>query len=216
MNQIMQIFGFLKANYKTSIYMDPSDPVYDISDFKDNSEEFLEHYRDAEELKPPDMPKPRGRPVKIMAFCDASHAQNLATRRSHIGYVIFVQRAPIIWYSKRTQTVESSTFGSEFIALRTCTEHLRALRYKLRMFGVEIDGQSKIYGDQTGVVKNCSLFESTLTKKHNAIAYHAVRWAVAAKEVLVGWINSERNIADGMTKALTHGLRRSLFGSWMY
>ena len=77
-------------------------------------------------------------------------------------------------------------------------------------------GPSKVYGDQSGVVKNCSLFESTLTKKHNAIAYHAVRWAVAAKEVLVGWINSERNIADGMTKALTHGLRRQLFGSWMY
>ena len=184
-------------------------------DFVDDSDQVLEHCRGAEELKPPNAPPTRGRSVKITAFCDASHAQNLATRRSHIGCIMFVQRAPIIWHSKRTQTVESSTFGSEFIALRTCVEHLRALRCKLRMFGVDIDGQSRIHGDQSGMVKNCSLFESTLTKKHNAIAHHAVRWAVAAKEVLVAWVDTTKNIADGLTKALGGTKRKEIFGGFM-
>ena len=84
------------------------------------------------------------------------------------------------------------------------------------MFGVDIDGQSRVHGDQSGVVKNCSLFESTLSKKHNAVACHAVRWAVAAKEVLIGWIDSARNTADGLTKQLTRNKRNALFGNFMH
>jgi len=36
--------------------------------------------------------------------------------------------------------VETSTFGAEFTACRQAVELLRGLRYKLRMFGVPIDG----------------------------------------------------------------------------
>ena len=59
-----------------------------------------------------------------------------------LGVLIFVNRAPIIWYSKRQNTVESSTFGSEFTAMRTAVDLIEALRYKLRMFGVPIEGST--------------------------------------------------------------------------
>ena len=55
-----------------------------------------------------------------------------------------------------------------------------ALRYKLRMFGIPIDGAADVFCDNQGVVKNTSLPESVLSKKHNAINYHAVQEAVAA------------------------------------
>ena len=56
------------------------------------------------------------------------------TRRSHTGILIYLQSAPIIWFSKKQNTIESSTFGSEFVALRTTLEMIEALRYKLRIF----------------------------------------------------------------------------------
>ena len=56
----------------------------------------------------------------MTAFVDASHAANRVTRRSHTGYIIFINRAPILWFSKRQSTVETSTFTSEFIAMKTC------------------------------------------------------------------------------------------------
>ena len=40
----------------------------------------------------------------------------------HTGIIIYVQNALIIWYSKRQNTVEASTFGSELVALRVCKE----------------------------------------------------------------------------------------------
>jgi hypothetical protein len=53
----------------------------------------------------------------------------------------------VIWYSKRQNTVESSSFGSEFIALRIAKELIVALRYKLRMFGVPVHGPANVFCD---------------------------------------------------------------------
>ena len=48
------------------------------------------------------------------------------------------------------------------------------------------------------------------------MAYHAVRWAVAAGVIKVGWIETGSNIADPFTKRLTVMQREKLFGDWTY
>jgi len=53
------------------------------------------------------------------------------------------------------------------------------------------------------VVKNTTLPSSTLKKKHNAIAYHKVREAVAAGIVKVAHVRSKDNRADILTKSLS-------------
>ena len=111
---------------------------------------------------------------------DADHAGNQITRRSHTGVLLFVCRAPIIWCSKRQNTVETSTFGSEFIAAKTVTEMIQALRYKLRMMGIPIDGPTNMFCDNKAVVRNSTMPESTLKKKHVAICYHCVQEACAS------------------------------------
>ncbi len=45
---------------------------------------------------------------------------------------------PIVWYSKRQHTVETSTFSAEFIALKVCLEAIEHLRFKLQCFGVPL------------------------------------------------------------------------------
>ena len=123
------------------------------------------------------MPKSRGRGVITTAFVDASHASNKKTRRSHTGYIIFINRAPVLWYSKRQQTVEASAFSSESIVMKACIEACQHLRFKLRMFGVPMDDEhaTNIFCDNESVVKNLTKLESVLNKKHNSIAYHYAR-----------------------------------------
>jgi hypothetical protein len=162
------------------------------------------------------MPEPRGHPVIISAFVDANHAGNVVTRRSHTGILIFVQNAPIIWFSKKQNTVEAATFGSEFVALRICKEMIVALRYKLRMFGIPIEGPANVFCDNRGVVKNVSIPESTLMKKHNAINYHAVREAVAAGILRVGKEDGETNLADLLTKVLNGEKRWNICWNLMW
>ena len=108
-------------------------------------------------------------------------------------------------------TVESAAFGAEFVAMRMCIEHNRVLRFKLRMFGVPIEGPTVILADNESVFKNCSRFESTLNKKHNAVAYHVTRWVVAAKEALIGWIPAgPLNLSDALMQRLTAPHRNQL------
>ena len=101
LKQVINIFSFVKHNPKLSIHMDPQLPEVDSMVFDIEREGLYEQYRDAEELLPADMPKPRGRLVVTTAYVDALHAPNKVTRRSHTGFLIFINKASIYWFSKR-------------------------------------------------------------------------------------------------------------------
>ena len=79
-------------------------------------------YPDNEELLPPNRPKSRGCSMTIRIYADADHAGNLETWRSHTGILIYLNNSLIIWFSKRQNAVESSSFGSRFVSLRIATE----------------------------------------------------------------------------------------------
>jgi hypothetical protein len=64
-------------------------------------------------------------------FVDHDHAGEKFTRRSRTGFVIYMSMAPIVWFSKRQPTVESSVFRAEFVAMKNGIETCCGLRYKL-------------------------------------------------------------------------------------
>lgn len=90
---------------------------------------------------------------------------------------IFVNRARVLWFSKRHNTVESSSFGTEFVAMRIAVEMIEGLRYKLQMMGIPIDGPTNTFCDNAAIVINSTAPKSTVKKK-NAIAYHRVSEAL--------------------------------------
>jgi hypothetical protein len=158
-----------------------------------------------------------GYPVNIHVFVDANHAGNVVTRRSLTGILVFVQNSPILWVSRRQNTVETSTFVSEFVALRHVQDVIIALRYKLSMFvGVPLERPVQVYCNNQGVVKNTSIPESVLSKKHDAINYHVVREAAAVGVLQVHKEDTATNLADLFTKVLPSDRRRELLGSILY
>jgi hypothetical protein len=78
------------------------------------------------EAIPPYAPETHGKPKMISCFVDSDHAGNLITRCSHLGKLIFCNRAPILWYSNCHNTVETFTFGIEFFATRSAVELIEA------------------------------------------------------------------------------------------
>ena len=148
--------------------------IRDSSDIPFTKCNWEEQYPNAEETIPYDMPEPLGKPVKITVFCDASHADCLVTRRSMTGILIFVNGTPIRWYSTRQNTVESSTYGSEFVAMRIATEMLLALRTTLWMLRVPLDSPADVFCDNNSVVQSSTIPASVLKKKHNAVSFHKV------------------------------------------
>jgi hypothetical protein len=167
---VYSIFAYLTLVPSGKIIFDPSTPMIDETCFA-HDVDWKPFYGDVVEEMPLDMPVPLGVPINIACFVDANHAGNVITRRSQTGILIFLQNAPIIWHSKKQNTVEASTFGSELVAMRVARDLISALRIKLRYFGIPLIGPASLLCDNQGVVKNTSIPESTLTKKHNAINY---------------------------------------------
>jgi hypothetical protein len=208
MEALYSIFAYLRKHENSTLVFD--DARADIDERRFTEVNWKDFYGDVDEAIPPNAPVPRGRGVKMSCFVDADHAGNLATRRSQTGVLIYLNKAPIVWYSKRQNTVESSTFGSEFVALRTATELIEGLRYKLRMFGIPIDGPTDVFSDNQSVVTSSSVPTSMLSKKHNAICYHRVREACAAGTIRVAKEDTKYNLADLFTKTLPTPRRQEL------
>lgn len=221
---VYQIFRYLRKNMSQNPGRVVFDPYLDHNDESlfemgvQTKEEWLDFYPDATELLPSKMLEPLGKCVKVRAWVDANHAGNLANRRPHSGILIYVNNVPIVWFSKRQNTVESSSFGSEFVTLRIATEMIEAFRYKLRCFGVPIDGPAEVFCDNKSIVTNASVPVSVLNKGHNAICYHIVREAQASQIIRMVWIDGDMNIADLLTKTTlatnkTHNFIMNIFGN---
>jgi hypothetical protein len=203
---VFRIYSYLKTKPNARLIFDPAYADIDYSSFPQQN--WAEFYGDVTEAIPPDAPAPLGKPVELRCYVDADHAGEKLTRRSRSGIIIFINSAPIVWYTKKQNTVETSTFGSEFVALKIATEMLRGLRYKLRMMGILVSGPTYIYCDNNSVVTNSSSPASTLKKKSNSIAYHCVCESVAADEQRVAYESTHTNLADLLTKPLPGGFHR--------
>ena len=213
---VLRVFSYLKKHLNSRLVLDDK-PITVSPHIFQAKVDWNDFYPEAaEEKSPPHMPRPRGPAVTHTVYVDADHAGNILTRRSHTGIIHFINNAPILWYSKRQTTVESSTFGSEFNALRIAVDQTVSMRYKLRMMGIRIDGPTYILCDNQAVVINSSKPESTLKKKHNQICFHRVREAVAAGICMVGHVDGNDNLADILTKALTWIKRKRILSELLW
>ena len=209
-DEVLHIFGYLKTFYNAEMVFDPSIPSINQEEFplKDWTTSAVDGT--SREILPPNMPQPRGIGLTMRAFVDADHATDTTTRKSRTGFLIYLNSAPIYWTSKKQTGVETSSFGSEFVAMKQCSEYVRGLRYKLQMMGIPVEGPTYIYGDNKSVLYNTSIPESTLKKKSQSICYHFVREGVARDEWRTGYINTKDNPADLLTKPLSRQKRERL------
>ena len=210
LEQILHIFGYLKQNDNAEMVLDPTDPDIDEEAFEREDWTHSVYTRREEEL-PSNAPEPRGFGFKIRAYVDSDHAGNVITRRSRTGFIVYLNNAPIYWSSKKQPSIQTSSFGSEFIAMKDCCEYIRGLRYKLRMMGIPCDFPTYILGDNKSVLVNSSIPTSVLQKKSCSIAYHFVREGVAADEWRVAYVPTDQNVADLLTKPLPNGEKTARF-----
>ena len=156
LQQVYHCFAYLKTKPKRTLAFDSQHPMIDDSSFEKC--DLHDFYRGAQKPIPGDAPEP-----STHCFVDADHAGNRVTRRSQSGILLFVNRAPILWFSKRQNTVETST----------------------------------------------------LKKKHNAIAYHSTREAVAAGTIQVTKEDGKTNLAGVLTKPLPQATKELLCDTFM-
>ena len=154
----------------------------DYSELPDTTYDWMHTvYGNVRENIPIDTPKPAGNNIILTTYVDANLYHDYITGRAVTGIIHLVNQTPIAWYSKRQATIETATYGSEFVAARIATDQIIDLRTTLRYLGVPVDQSTYMFGNNESVVKSSIIPHSSLTKRHNALSYHRVREAIAGK-----------------------------------
>jgi hypothetical protein len=157
-------------------------------------------YGNVREEIPKDAPEPKGKRVVLTSYVDANLYHDLTTGRAVTGVLHFINQTPVDWFTKKQPTVETATYGSEFVAAKLATQQILGLRTSLRYLGVPIHGHTRLFGDNGSVVTSGSIPESPLRKRHQALAYHFTREAVASGAIDFRFIPGAINPADLLSK----------------
>mgnify|MGYP003328018077 CR=1 FL=1 len=100
----------------------------------------------------------------------------------------------------KKKSVQTLTFGSEFLALKAGVENIIKLRYHLGSMGVHVTQETQIYVDNNSVNINATNPTSMFNKKHIALCYHFVREHNANDVIGINKIDSKDNCFDPFTK----------------
>jgi hypothetical protein len=153
-------------------------------------------YGKVEELIPRDVPKALGKTVTIVTYTDTNLYHDMFTGRSVSGIPHLCNQTLVDWYSRRQATVETATFGSKFTAARIAVYHIIDFRTTLKYLGVPVREKSYMFGANQAVITNSPISHSSLSKRHNELAYHRVRDMIAANILGYYWIDGKKNPSD--------------------
>jgi hypothetical protein len=199
LQRVQRICGYLSKMKHGYLRVRTDEPDYSDLPKKHYSWE-RSVYGNVTELIPHDIPKPLGKRVVSTSYVDANLNHDLLTGRSVTGVLHFVNQTPVHWFTKKQPTVETATYGSEFIAAKLAVEQIMAMRLTLRYLGVEVHGATKLFGDNGSVVTSSSVPESPLRKRHQALAYHYTREAIASGAVDFHHLPGTLNPSDILSK----------------
>jgi hypothetical protein len=199
LTRVQRVYGWLKGHSSGAIRIRTDKPDY--SNLPERHFDWANScYRGAHEDIPSNAPEPKGKSVVTTSFYDANLYHDLISGRSVTGIIHLLNQTPIDWFSKLQTTVATATFGSEYVASRTCVEQIIDLRLTLRYLGVPIDGPSYMFGDNESVVNTGWNPDAKLTKRHYLLSYHKTREAVAAGFLNLYKIDGSTNPADIVSK----------------
>ena len=171
---------------------DPSVPDFDADKFQ-RQDWSQTMYGDSPLDQPPNIPKPRGQGLIVSAYVDSDHTGDNVTGRSRIGLFLYCNNALIYCMSNKQGSIDTSSIGSEFVAMKACNEYIRGLNFKLYMMGIQCDCPAFIYGDNQYVLASTTMPHLMLNKKYKSIAYHFVREGTACNKWRATYINTNDN-----------------------
>jgi hypothetical protein len=202
LDRLKRMYGYLRKNPDGAIRFRTGIPDHESHNIPKTYDWIDSVYGSHNEELPPDMPVPKGKPMRTTCYEDANLLHCLATGRSMSGIIHLLNQTPIQWFCKKQNVVETATYGFEFMVARQATEQIMDLRYTLRMMGIPLDGPAWMFGDNQSVITSSTIPHSNLNKRHNALSYHRVREAIAAKVLYFVHIDGKNNPSDILTKFL--------------
>lgn len=203
LRRLRKILGYLKQHPDLGIPITGGVPAPDVL-MQPAIGDDLHLYEKGEVDARADYPTPApGTEMPMTVWVDADYAHDKVTCRSITGHLVYLGPTLIDWSAKRLPTVAGSSFASEFGGMKRATETIRALRYTLRSLGIQVTEPARLLGDNLSAIQSATLEKTTLKARHELVAFHTVREAVATGVLTCNHVASEENRADLLTKGFS-------------
>ncbi|GJR15339.1 putative ribonuclease H-like domain-containing protein [Tanacetum coccineum] len=151
-------------------------------------------------------------PLELIAYTDSNYAGATLDRKSTTGGCQFLGNRLIFWQCKKQTVVATSTTEAEYVAAASCCGQVLWIQNQLLDYGynfmdtvIYIDNTSTIY-----IIENPVQHSKT---KHIEIRHHFIRDCNAKKLIQMAKIDTQRNVADLLTKGFDAGRFQYLVSS---
>jgi hypothetical protein len=141
-------------------------------------------------------------PITPMGFSDSDWAGNTDDRTSTTGSIVFLAGGPVSWKSKQQRIQALSSAEAEYIAIGETAKDVMYVRNTMIKMGIIIDGPTEIKTDSTAAMGIATRPGLRDTSKHIQLRHHWVRKLINEKQVKLTKVDTKRNAADMLTKAL--------------
>ena len=146
----------------------------------------------------------RGKLTDLVGYSDSDWGGDPTTHRSTAGFVFNIGSGAISWSSKRQPTVALSTCEAEYQAQTQAAKEAVWLRSLLQDLNPteQTPYATIIYCDNQSAIALAKDPKFHPRTKHIAIQHHWVREKIAEQVVDLEYIQTSKQVADGLTKAL--------------
>jgi hypothetical protein len=139
----------------------------------------------------------------LLGYADAAFADDVKTRHSTGGHVIFLADGPVFWKTKKQSVVALSTTEAEFMNLTPAGLSLKWINNILTEMGYKQDTPLLLYTDSANARATVLNADNTARTRHVDIRYKWIIERTVAKDFRLEHVSTGNMVADGLTKALS-------------
>ncbi|KAL2591732.1 hypothetical protein AAZV13_12G026300 [Glycine max] len=153
--------------------------------------------------------------IQLQAYNDANWTGSPNTKKSTIGWCMFLGDAPVSWKCKKQESVSKSFIEAKYRSMSVaCSENiwLRGLFSKL---GYLQAAPTPLYVDNTSVIQIVANLVYHERTKHIEIDCHSIREAYDHKIITLPHVSTSVQLADVFTKSLARQWRNFLVSKLM-
>ncbi|GKA47732.1 retrovirus-related pol polyprotein from transposon TNT 1-94 [Tanacetum coccineum] len=140
--------------------------------------------------------------IALTAYANVDHAGCQDTRRSTSGSMQLLGERRVSWSSKKQKSAAISSTQAEYIALFGCFAQVFWMRSQLTDYGLGFNKIPMYYDNKSAIALCCNNVQHSRSK-HIDIRFHFIKEQVENGVVELYFVNTEYQLADIFTKALS-------------